>query len=109
MSFVVVGMGVGFAGCSCLGVLLVFVGLWLGGVVVGIVTMVFGVVLGAYFSTFVVVLALLIVIVAALTLGAGVVVAACEIYCAIAHIAFPDIVVVVDSACFLGFPLAYWM
>ena len=88
---------------------MVVVGLWLGGVVVGIVIMVFGVVLGACFSAFVVVLALLIVIITALALGAGVVVAACKIYCAIAHIAFPDFVVVVDSACFLGILLAYWM
>jgi len=102
-------MGVGFVGCSCLGVPSVVVGLGLGGVVVGVVIMMFVVVLRACFSTFIVVPALLIVIITALALRAGVIVAACEIYGAIAHTAFPDIVVVVDSACFLGILLAHWM
>ena len=77
--------------------------------VVGVVIMVFVVVLGVCFSAFVVVPAVLIVIITALALGAGAVVAACEVYCAVAHMAFPDIVVVFESACFLGILLAHWM
>jgi len=75
-------------GCSCLGILLVAGGLGLGGAdFFSVACMVFGLIRGAYSSAFFVVFALLIVIVTALALGTGVVVAAFEvcIHCAIVH------------------------